>query len=269
MIKKNIKNLNLSIISNSGQCFRMIEKEKNTFDILFNDKYVRVYYDGCDEFSFDCSDKFFDKYLYEYFDLETDYKKFIKICDRDDAFLNECISKSDGLRILRQDKFETIISFIISQRKSIEAIRTSIKRLCTLAGKKIESRYGTFSAFPTAKEILNLSKQSIKSCGLGYREEYILKFCREYEMGFYDLDDFDKLTDDELIEELMKIKGVGIKVASCIALFAYHRFSICPRDVWIKRVIDEKYGGSIPKKYEKYQGIIQQYWFNYAKNYKL
>ena len=269
MICKTIKNLNLSVIALSGQCFRLLEKEKGAFDIMFGAKYVRAYYMGNDKFKFDCTEKFFNKYLVDYFDLELDYKKFYRICDKKDEFLKKCISMSDGLRILKQDKFETIISFIISQRKSIRAIQTSIERLCKLTNKKIENKYGTFYAFPTAKDILKLSKAQLSSCGLGYRLPYVLEFCENYGRGYYDLEAFDKLSDDALIEKLMSIKGVGIKVASCVALFAYHRFSVCPKDVWIKRVIEQKYGGKIPKNYEKYQGIIQQFWFNYAKNYKL
>ena len=195
--------------------------------------------------------------------------KFYKICDKNDKFIKKCISMSEGLRILKQDKFETIISFIISQRKSIKAIQTSIERLCRLAGEKIENKYGIFYAFPNAKNILKLKKEKLASCGLGYRGEYIVKFCEEFEKGFYDLESLENLSDDDLIKTLMNIKGVGIKVASCIALFAYHRFSVCPKDVWIKRVIEQKYAGEIPKNYEKYQGIIQQFWFNYAKNYQL
>ena len=270
MLCKKIKNLNLSVISLSGQCFRLREVESGIYNVLFNDKFVRVEKGKSkDEFLFDCSEEFFEKYLVEYFNLDVDYKKFAKLCDKDDKFLSNCIKVSDGLRILRQDKFETIVSFIISQRKSIKAIETSIERLCTLAGKKIKNDYGVFYAFPTATQILKLSNEELKSIGFGYRQEYIVNFCKNYLIGQYDLDSFEKLSDDELLRNLMEIKGVGIKVASCIALFAYHRLSVCPKDVWIKRVKERKYTGGIPGKYEKDLGIIQQYWFNYAKNYKL
>ena len=78
-----------------------------------------------------------------------------------------------------------------------------------------------------------------------------------------------KLCDEDLINKLLEIRGVGIKVASCIALFAYHRMSICPKDIWINRVLEQKYNGKVPSVYEKYAGIIQQYWFNYTRINKI
>ena len=261
----NIREFNLRTIANSGQCFRINETLENVFDIQTADKFLRVIRISDDIYDFKCSKTEFLFYK-EYFDLNNNYKKFKSICMPSDSFLKKSIAYSDGLRILNQNKFETIISFIISQRKSIKAIKTSIERLCKLSGNKHKNRYGVYYTFPTASQILKQNKASLRSCGLGYRMDYIVQFCKDYENGLYNLDKMDKLTSDELIAKLMSIKGVGIKVASCIALFAYHRFDICPKDVWINRVIDKKYNGKIPKSYQKYIGIIQQYWFNYIVN---
>ena len=265
---KTIKNLNLRTIANSGQCFRMYEISNGIFDVLSADKFIRINVLDNNTFDFECTAKEYSFYE-KYFDLEGKYEKYIKVCKNNDDFLKKCIDFSSGLRILRQDKFETIISFIISQRKSVKAIQTSIERLCKLSGKKIVNKYGIYYSFPTAEQILKLNKSKLLSCGMGYRTDYIISFCKEYFAGNYDLDGFSKLSDELLIEKLLSIKGVGIKVASCVALFAYHRMSICPRDVWINRVIDKKYNGKIPKEYEKYAGIIQQYWFNYTRINKL
>jgi N-glycosylase/DNA lyase len=267
MIKK-IKNLNLRTIANSGQCFRMYEVSENVFDVFASDKYIRIKAINNNTFDFDCSKNEYAFYE-NYFDLKNDYLKFKKVCKKNDAFLKKCIEFSKGLRILNQDKFEMVISFIISQRKSVKAIQTSIERLCRLAGKKIKTKNNTYYAFPTAKEILKLTKTQLLTCGMGYRTEYIVNFCKDYIAGKYDLDSFDKLSDDELIDKLLSIKGVGIKVASCIALFAYHRMSVCPIDVWINRVLEQKYNGKIPDEYKKYAGMIQQYWFNYTRINKL
>lgn len=269
MFKVSIKNFDLRIIANSGQCFRIYEIEKNIFYILSTNRFLRVDYLGNSNFQFYCSKKEFFSFYFHYFDLKNNYKKYIKCCRDDDLFLKKCILFGKGLKILNQDKFETIISFIISQRKSVKAIQTSIERLSKLCGKKIVNDYGTFYSFPTAIEILKCNSTKLLSCGMGYRTEYILKFCIDYINGLYDLESFNKLNDDELIDKLLSIKGVGIKVASCIALFAYHRFSICPKDVWINRVINDKYNGKIPEEYIKYLGIIQQYWFNFARLSKL
>lgn len=266
MIKKTINDLNLRTIANSGQCFRIYEITDNVFDIYSADKYLRVVYLGNDRFEFNCNASEYKKYYVNYFDLKNDYSVYEKIC-KNDKFLKQCISYGNGLRILNQNKFEMIISFIISQRKSVKAIQTSIERLCFYCGKKIDNcdRY----AFPNAKSILMLSDDKLNACGLGYRKEYITTFCKDYLQGKYDLECMEKLSNDELMEILLKIKGVGIKVASCIALFGYHRMDICPVDVWIKRVLDKYYNGKIPNKYQKYAGIIQQYWFNYARLNKI
>lgn len=260
---KTIKNFNLRTIALSGQCFRMFEVYENVFHIYSTDKFLKAKRIKKDVYDFDCTNsewKFYEKY----FDLNNDYSKYKKVCKKNDTYLKKCIEYSDGLRILNQDKFEMVISFIISQRKSVKAISTSIERLCRLCGKKVKDYY----AFPNAYQILKTSSEKLSTCGLGYRQPYIIDFCKDYAQGKYNLDDMDKLTNDELLEKLLSIKGVGIKVASCIALFAYHRMDICPKDVWINRVLNSNYGGKIPSEYEKYAGIIQQYWFNYSKNLK-
>lgn len=267
MIKK-IENLNLRTIANSGQCFRMYEIEENVFNVFSTDKMLRVKMINNNTFDFDCSAKEY-KFYENYFDLKDNYDKYARVCKSNDVFLKKCISFSNGLRILNQDKFEMVISFIISQRKSVKAIQTSIERLCKLCGKKIKNKYGEFYAFPSAESILKLSDAKLNSCGLGYRKEYIAQFCRGYVDGTYYLNKIEKYSDEDLINYLLDIKGVGIKVASCIALFAYHRMSICPKDVWINRVLDKKYNGKVPKEYEKYAGIIQQYWFNYTRINKI
>ena len=139
MIKK-INNLNLRTIANSGQCFRMNEIEENVFNVLSTDKFLRVKVINNNTFDFDCTSSEY-KFYEKYFDLSDKYEKYKKVCKKNDAFLKKCIDFSSGLRILNQDKFETIISFIISQRKSVKAIQTSIERLCKLSGKKIENKY--------------------------------------------------------------------------------------------------------------------------------
>lgn len=265
---KVIKNFNLRTIANSGQCFRMYEIEEGVFNIFSTDKMLRVKTLGKNKFDFECSEKDY-KFYTNYFDLYTNYEKYARVCKSNDVFLKKCIKFSNGLRILNQDKFEMIISFIISQRKSVKAIQTSIERMCKLSGKKIKNKYGEFYAFPNANEILKLTKSKLMSCGMGYRTDYIIQFCKDYIAGKYDLEAMDKLTDEELLNTLLSIKGVGIKVASCVALFAYHRMSICPVDVWIARVLDKKYNGTIPKEYEKYAGMIQQYWFNFTRINKI
>ena len=280
----NLKNFNLKTIADSGQIFRFnrisVIKEKNNtkaekskiepvlYELISKDKYLIIKDLGNNNFDFSCSKKEFDNYYSHYFDLKNDYNKYKKVAMSSDKFLKDCLEYGKGLKILNQDPFEMLISFIISQRKSIPAIKTSIERLSKVCGKKMIYKNKIYYAFPTALEIIK-NKNKLSSCGLGYRLPYIIEASRKVMNREIDLDYCFKLSNDDLKNALLSIKGVGEKVASCIMLFAYHRLDICPKDVWINRVIEKKYNGQIPKNYEKYQGIIQQYWFYYAKEHKV
>lgn len=279
-----LKDFNLKTIADSGQIFRFnkidniktksdvgSKKPKNDcpiYELINQDKYLLIKDLGSNKFDFSCTKKEFDEFYTHYFDLDNNYNKYKKVALAKDTFLKSCMDYGKGLKILNQDPFEMLISFIISQRKSIPAIKTSIERLSKACGKKMQFKDKTYYAFPTAMEIVK-NKSKLSSCGLGYRLSYILEASYKAMNHEIDLDSYYKLSIDELHDKLLSIKGVGEKVASCIMLFAYHRIDICPKDVWINRVIENKYNGSIPKQYEKYQGIIQQYWFYYAKDHKV
>ena len=264
-----MKDFDIEKIANSGEIFRLNkvydDKYKSVYDLMWTDKYLNIVYDKIKKtYKYSCDKKTFDKLYKNYFDLDTDYSKYIKICRKDDKFLKDALKYGEGLKILRQDKYEMLISFIISQRKSIKAIKTSIERICKIAGKKIKNDYGTFYAFPTPAEILK-HKSKISSCGLGYRYPYIIEACEKLVSGEINLSKISDLPTEELIKELMKIRGVGEKVASCVALFAYHRLETCPMDVWMNRVLENAYGGAFPKEYLPYLGVLQQYMFYFAK----
>ena len=263
-----IKNFDLGTIANSGQLFRMNEIDDDFYELVAFNKYLTIKKLSKDEFEFSCSESEFKKIFYDYFDLSTNYDKYKKIVKSRDVFLKKCIEFSKGLRILKQEKYETLISFIISQRKSIGAIKTSVERISKLCGEKKIFKNHTYYKIQTPIELYN-KRDKLSLCGLGYRHDYVINATKMILDGVLDLYKLDKLNNDDLKNELLKIKGVGEKVASCVMLFAYQRYDICPIDVWIKRVLDNKYNGVIPKEYKKYQGIIQQYWFYYANSHKV
>lgn len=268
------KSYDIEKISVSGQIFRFNKINDTTYELIERDKRIRIEDNG-KYWAFGIDKKAYNKFYKKYFDddnklynnIKNPYYYIENSLSKKDKFLKECVAYGKGIRILRQDPFEMLISFIISQRKSIKAIKTSIEKLCKLCGKKKKDKYGIYYAFPTAKEILD-KKDELSKCSLGYRVEYVIDACEKVvskNIKLYDKN-IDSLSDDKLIAYLTNIKGVGIKVASCVSLFAYHRLSICPIDVWIKRVLDKYYDGKVPKKYEKYAGLIQQYWFIKAQN---
>ncbi len=198
----------------------------------------------------------------KYFDADLDYSKIRKMPDKKDKFLSSAAESGEGIRIIYQDPFETLITFIISQRKSIPAIKTSVERICETVGRKIP---GTdIYDFPTPDELKKLSADELSACGLGYRAPYIHETAEVFARGEFDERYLSGLDDDALINTLMSLKGVGVKVANCTALFGFHRLDLFPIDVWIQRALDTYYDGTFPlEKYHPYNGIMQQYIFAY------
>ncbi len=266
MIEIVVDNFNLAQISESGQCFRFN---------LFND-YYRIVADGKilklwqlteNTIRMDCSEDDFNNYWKDYLDLKTDYADFINTIPSSDVFLTNAAAYGSGIRILRQPLFETLISFIISQRKSIPAIKTSIEAICKLCGDELE---GGIYAFPTPQQLAACSMEQILSCSVGYRARYILSAARSVAEGKTPLESFNELDDDTILKALLEFDGVGIKVANCVRLFGYHRLAAFPEDVWIINTVNTYYGGKFPLDlYEGFAGVMQQYMFFYARSNKL
>ncbi|MGI6681019.1 MAG: DNA glycosylase [Bdellovibrionota bacterium] len=158
MIIKKIKNLNLEEIAESGQIFRMNKNKDNSFNIISKDKFLKVKEAKSGEFHFYCERKEFENYWKNFFDLETDYSKILSLIDKNDKFLYEASKAGSGIRILRQDLFETIISFIISQQNNIPKIKNTIEKLCKKFGELKEDKETgcKFFAFPKAKDLRNI-----------------------------------------------------------------------------------------------------------------
>jgi len=257
---------NLEKIIYSGQCFR-----PSYYDGIgrFTYKNHILYVENItgNEYDFSCSNEEFEKIWSSYFDLNRKYNTIRKSAK--DDFLKNAADFSFGIRILKQDKFETLISFIISQRKSIPAIRSSVEKLCETYGEKNKLENDSFYAFPLPKVLANAKESDLAACGLGYRVPYILDASKKVASGEYNLEELDKLSDDELFTALKEIKGVGDKVANCVMLFAYGRTRRAPVDTWIQKIMDTYYGGDNPfPQYKDAAGIMQQYAFYYIQNHK-
>ncbi|KXB55364.1 8-oxoguanine DNA-glycosylase [Lachnoanaerobaculum saburreum] len=266
--------LDMKKIAESGQIFRFNVYD-DEYSLVTGDKLLFIKEDD-DGYILSCSESEFEEFWTDYFDLRLDYSDFEKNIPADDLFLTNAAEYSYGIRILNQDKWEMLISFIISQRKSIPAIKSSIEKLARTYGKKIDmqvpdfikniDKNSEFFAFPTPKALADASIDDLNACSLGYRSPYIEASAKAVYRGDIDLEALSKLDDNELLAALMSLKGVGIKVANCVALFGYHRIAAFPIDVWIKRMIDEHYDGEFPLKlYDGYAGVIQQYIFYYGR----
>ncbi|MBO4882822.1 MAG: DNA-3-methyladenine glycosylase 2 family protein [Lachnospiraceae bacterium] len=257
--------INLDKTEKSGQCFRWIP-EGDSFLIPAGGMLAKVSEagDGIDVFLLSSDKKRkpadIESFWKKYFDAELDYESIRKMPDKKDKFLKGAAASGEGIRIIYQEPFETLITFIISQRKSIPAIKTSVERICAAAGRKIP---GTeVYDFPTPKELSLLGTDELTACGLGYRAPYIHSAAESVYHGDTDLEKLSGISDDELLESLMSLNGVGVKVANCTALFGFHRLDLFPIDVWIQRALDTYYDGTFPlEKYRPYNGIMQQYIF--------
>lgn len=261
-------------IMDSGQCFRakLIGSESDTDTFMFitgkSIIYIKQNPENLYEFKADCSAYDWNDVWHDYFDMDRKYDELIKAVDADDSYMMKSVEYGKGIRILKQDKWEMMISFIISQRKSIPAIRTSIERLCSLRGSRIS---GEICAFPAPEAAASLNDADLNACGMGYRTPYIMDAADKVTHGVLDLDAMSELSNEELYNTLLSVKGIGKKVANCIMLFAYSRFDRSPVDVWMKRITDSIYGGTDPllsEKYIKNAGIYQQYMFYYAISHK-
>jgi N-glycosylase/DNA lyase len=263
-IEVKIHGLGLKTIMNSGQCFRMSQIEPGRFAVTAWGRHLEIEELGEDLFRFHCDRGEFDRVWNEYFDLEADY-----CCDwigasQSDAYLRAAMEYGAGMRILKQDPWETLATFIISQRKSIPAICVCVELLCQRYGKPIE---GTRAyAFPEPETLAELDEKTLMTCKVGYRAKYILDAARRVASGALDLDFLFLLQDDELKKALMEVYGVGEKVACCVMLYAYHRLSAFPVDTWVRRIVEKEYAGRLPLlEYGLRAGVLQQYIFLYER----
>lgn len=262
MITINNEDFNIEKIALSGQCFRLNKVDDSWINVV-GDKVLKI--KNNDLY---CSKRDFDTFWKPYFDLESDYSFYRHKIPKSDKFLTAAAEYGKGIRILKQDPWEMLISFIISQRKSIPAIKSSIEALSKNYGEEIgETCEGAIYSFPKVEKLVKAKDSTLSKCGLGYRVEYIKTASKMVADGKLDLNALYKLSDEDLLNELLKVKGVGIKVANCVSLFAYHRIDAFPIDVWIARALEDNYNNNFSlKRYEGFAGVIQQYMFFYKRN---
>ena len=257
---------NIRKIAESGQCFRLKPVSSGGYVLVARGRVLHLT-DTPEGAALDCSQAEFDAVWRDYFDLATDYAEIRAQADPGDAFLKRACDYGTGIRMLRQDPWEMLVSFIISQRKNIPAIKFCVEALCSRYGEPIESDGEQFFSFPSAELIAALDEAHFLACSLGYRAKYVLSAARMIASGTLDLSAIASLDDDALFSALLTVAGVGEKVANCVMLFGYHRLDRFPRDVWINRIEAREYGGAFPtERYPDSAGALQQYIFYYARS---
>lgn len=264
-----VDDFDLEKIASCGQCFRAKAVDDGMFRFISGDHVIYIEKTGEHEFSVSCTEDEWKSIWVSYFDLNRSYSSlYYEERDKHD-FVHKAMDCGRGLRVLRQNPWEMLVTFIISQRKSIPAISKSVEALSEKYGHMIKTEYETIYSFPTPEELAGASEEELQACSLGYRVPYIVDAVQRVTSGSLDLKAIADYDDAELLNALQTVHGVGRKVANCICLFGYGRIACVPVDVWISRAVKEDCCGEDPfVLFTDNAGIIQQYIFYYMKNRK-
>ena len=197
--------------------------------------------------------------------IDSDYGRYIEKVNPRDTYLSAAVQCGKGIRILRQDLWEMIITFLISQQNNISRIRSCIERLCVRYGEKLKAGDTEYYSFPTPQQLSGATEEELRRLGMGYRARYIVETTRSILEGEVSLEKLYQMKYYRRArKELMKLSGVGEKVADCICLFALHHMDAFPIDTHIRQVLNEHYRRGFPnRRYHGMRGIMQQYIFYY------
>ncbi|MBP3906265.1 MAG: 8-oxoguanine DNA glycosylase [Peptostreptococcaceae bacterium] len=259
-----------------GQCFRWMAEEDGSYTGVAKGKVINVSRENDTVYIKNSSLKDFNDIWKDYFDLNTDYTKIKNILKNMDEHLEKATEFGWGIRILRQDPWEMIISFIISSNNRIPMIQRAIGNLSRQYGTYIGQYNGVdYYDFPTPEQLNKASIEDIRACSTGFRDKYIKSTTEAVINNNDDVYKYNSLSTEECRKELMKFNGIGPKVCDCIALFGMQKYDTFPVDVWVKRVMQEFYVDddmSLPKmrtyaidKFGDLSGFAQQYLFYYAR----
>lgn len=280
IILKETKDFDPVHIFECGQCFRWIKEDDGSYTGVAKGKVINVKKDGANIVIDNTNKEDFENIWYDYFDLGRDYTSLKKELAQHDENLKKAVDFGWGIRILQQDSWEMLISFIISSNNRIPMIQRAINNISEKYGKEIgEYRGRKYFAFPSPEELSKASIEELRECKTGFRDKYIYHTNKMVIEENLNMEDFIEMDSEVCHKELMKFKGVGAKVADCIALFGMRKYDSFPVDVWVKRVMQEFYGAedmSLPKmrKYgmelfgEK-AGFAQQYLFYYVRELEI
>ena len=272
-ILRNAKSFEPVHIFECGQCFRWNKEEDGSYTGVIKNSVINVKKIGNDvEFTGVC-DENIKQICEEYFNLQTNYEAIKEKLSNIDIYLKNSIEYGNGIRILKQDLWETLLSFIISANNNIPRIKTIIGRIAKKYGNRIEYRNKMYYTFPTPEMLQNASIDDFRGLGLGFRDVRIYETVQRTLKGEIDLEKLKQEENTEVLrKKLLEIPGVGPKVADCVMLFALNRFDVFPVDVWVKRVISELYFNKkeqtpnvihefAEKQYGDLAGLAQQYLF--------
>ena len=272
-ILENIKSFEPVHIFECGQCFRWNKEEDGSYTGVVKNNVINVKKEDEKIIITGNCDGDIKEVCSEYFDLKTSYENIKENLSKIDKYLANSIQYGTGIRILKQDLWETLISFIISANNNIPRIKTIKERISKKYGNKITFKGKEYYTFPIPKQLANATVQNFRDLGLGFRDVRVYETVQRTLRGEINLENLRNESDVQVLrEELLKIPGVGPKVADCIMLFSLEKYEVFPVDVWVRRVISELYFENKeqqPKTIQKFAkehygnlaGLAQQYLF--------
>lgn len=261
-MKMKIQNFSLSKTLECGQLFRYEKLEDNHYIVITYNKILEIKQNKDIIDFINLNENDYD-YIINYFDLKTNYEEMQNNILEKEPRLKPCIDYGKGIKILNQDKLETIISFITSQNWKMTQTTKCLNNISKKVGKEIIYNNKKYYLFPELNSLKSLTIEDFNCCKAGLRDKFL------YDAVDKIYSNKININSKNIYNELVKIKGIGPKVASCICLFGYHDFSIFPADVWIKKFMKENYNieNNIEEKSKEilgeYRGLAQQYIFNY------
>ncbi len=263
------KDFKLKDTFDCGQCFRW-EEEDGSFIGVAGGYWGR--FSETEEGIELLTDSPDESFWINYLDLERDYEGVkAKVCIN--TLMESAVEYGSGIRILKQEFFETLVSYIISQRSSIPKIKSTVKKLCEKYGKKIVAEGREYYTFPSCEDLRNVTEADYRLLGAGYRAPYLEKCVKMLNLGWLTEEELLKMETPLARERLKTLHGVGDKVCDCVMLFSLKKYDLFPSDVWIKRVMCEEFGvtedeakAEGEKLFGEYSGFAQQYLFYYRRN---
>ncbi len=255
-MKNQTENFDLAQTLDCGQCFRWERQKDGSYTGVAFSRVLNISEENR-------AQVLEDELWRNYFDVQLNYSRIRTDLSEGDTVLAEAAKFAPGMRILNQEPWEALCSFIISQNNNIPRIKGIVARLCTQFGEEIG---GGYFSFPTPEKLAELKVDDLAEIRSGFRAKYILSAAQKVASGEVDLGALKTAPLPEARARLMTITGVGPKVADCTLLYGLHRLEAFPMDVWMKRAMQTLFPGKEPESFGQYAGIAQQYIFHYSRN---
>ena len=281
IILNNITSFELKDVFDCGQCFRWEEQNDGSYTGVIKQGVLNVSKVGQNVCIKGMLNAPINEVVNYYFDLDYDYNKVKNDLSQIDANMKQAVEFGSGIRIICQDLWEMLISYIISANNNIPRIKKIINAISKKYGTRVEWNNQEYYLFPTVEQLAKATQQDFRDLGAGFRDKYIFKTTQMVKNKEIDLDELTKINDSSKVREILeKCQGVGDKVADCIMLFGMHRFDVFPIDVWVRRVMNDLYIHQADEKavskvfLQKYanqkfgdiSGLAQQYLFYWRRS---